>query len=178
MKKTLLLTAAFFVMLFSSNLTKAADDQKGHFGVGISLGLPLETGYTYIGGIDFKYEYLIEENLYLTGRLGYNYIGGKSETIDLGNGNTFNFAYSGYQIPFLVGAKYFFDEKFFGTGELGFVSTTVKVNLLGISANASTSGLAASIGAGYKLSDNIDLGLQFASYDSFKQLLLRGGYTF
>ena len=173
MKKTLLLTAALFAMLFTSNFANAAGDEESHFGIGITGGLPLETGYTAVVGADFKYEHFLQENLFLTGRIGFNYIPGK--TMDFFG---YSFSYSAYQIPFLIGAKYFFAEKIYGSAEIGGVHSSVKVNLFGLSATASTNGFGFAVGGGYKISENIDLGLHYAGYDGFGQLLVRGGYKF
>ena len=177
MKKTLLLTAALFTMLFFSNFANAAEEGD-HKSIGINLGLPTTTGYTAVIGVDFKYEHFLQENLYLTGRLGFNYIPGKSYTFPDGNGGTYSFSYSAYQIPLLVGAKYFFSENVYGTAELGGVYSGVKFNLFGLTGTATTTGFAFAIGGGYKINDQIDLGLTYGGYDGFGQILLRGAYSF
>jgi hypothetical protein len=98
-----------------------------------------------IGGMA-KGEFLVMENLAVTGRLGYIYHLEKDIA---------GFPLSTAEVPIMFGAKFYFmgePSGLYGAAELGLVSLSVSSSFLGATVTASEMKFGATVGAGFDLS--------------------------
>jgi hypothetical protein len=157
--------AAFFIVL---SLLCRAQIKLGvnslTLGAGISLAIPANNlPLSSIGtGIDLLAQYGLSEQLSVTADAGYMALFGKNA-----------FPHTGV-VPLRVGVRYFPVEQVYLAAKIGAGIYTLS--------NTNTSYTAYSVGAGYNLSEKIDVG---ASYDgftrkfgSFGYAAIRLGYTF
>lgn len=121
-----------------------------------------------------RYEYVLNAQLNLTGRLGFEYFVPKTV-----NG----FDYKFWTIPILVGAKFTVAPNFYVAGEIGLFNShfSATVPFLGeISSSETDFGL--TVGAGYRLG-NIDLRallqiMDLGNAGSSMSVVASAGYTF
>jgi hypothetical protein len=151
MKKILLMAAlmAFTVTTFDTSAIAAPKHRVDADG---ALRIPLgdwadATGMLGLGAM-FRYEFLVNPQLTVTGRIGYIYGMPKSE-------NSIDFSTS--EIPILAGIKWYFKgyksmkrAGLYGAAELGMFHITVKTDAEG-SKDESETEFGATIGAGYEM---------------------------
>ncbi|MDN3549809.1 hypothetical protein [Mucilaginibacter aquaedulcis] len=177
MKKILLtliiVTATMFTTLAQTKIGN------GKFSVGLEAGLPVGDASNYadyvIGG-SLKYELPVANNLFITGTAGYSSIHAKGINISFSSPNySYEFHSDGGSaglIPVKVGAKYYFDKRFFGEGQLGAAFTT--------SGNGSTL-FVYSPGVGYTFDGGFEAGFRYEAWSNngtIGQLALRLAYRF
>lgn len=175
--KKLIFTLAIAAVGLTAAAQDKASDKSLKFSVGVEAGLPLgdlkDVSSFGIGG-SVMGEYAAAESLGLTLSAGYMTFSGKTIEED---GESFK-APSLNLIPVLVGAKYHFNEKFYGHAQLGMSFASVKV--AGVSASTSAFTYAPTIGV--TPSENIDISLKYQSYtkggSSTSFLGLRVAYVF
>ena len=159
-------------------------------GMGIRIGadgafvLPVSSWSDVAGiglGVMARGEYALQPALHLTGRLGYIYNLSKDQA---GVGST-----GTSELPFLVGAKYYFSGEqggLYGAAELGLVSITSRadVDIMGYSTSASASEtkLGFTAGAGFEVG-GLDLRGQLfipsvGDAGDFLGIMATVGYTF
>jgi hypothetical protein len=161
--------------------TKNSNAQIGA-SVGLEIALPLEDGFGIGFGVTGGGEYSLDENMGITGQLGFIKLTAE------GDGS-----YS--MIPIQFGFKYYFDSNesgFYGHGQLGFHTfrasievptynfTTGAIGSETISSSNTEFSLA--FGGGYMINTNIDLGIRYNMIllegDNFNYLGLRAAYNF
>jgi len=171
--KKVIFTLAIATLGLTAVAQDKGSDKQLKFSVGVEAGLPLgdlkETSSLGIGG-SVMGEYAAAESLGLTLSAGYLTFSGK--TIEDEKMPALNL------IPVLVGAKYHFNDKFYGHAQLGMSFASVKV--LGVSASTSAFTYAPTIGV--TPSENIDISLKYQAYtkggSSTSFLGLRVAYVF
>jgi hypothetical protein len=154
-------------------------------GMGIRIGadgafvLPVSTwsDAASIGiGVLARGEYVLQPAMHLTGRLGYIYHLSKDvEGVSFGTS----------ELPFLVGAKYYFSGEqggLYGAAELGLVSVTVRGEVMGMSVSASETKFGVTAGAGFEMG-GLDLRGQLfipslGDAGDFLGIMATVGYTF
>ena len=152
MKKILLMAAlmAFTVTTFDTTAIAAAKHRVGADG---AVRMPLGDWADFTGilglGAMFRYEFLVNPQLTVTGRIGYIYGMPKSE-------NSVDFSTS--EIPILAGIKWYFKgyksmkrAGLYGAAELGLFMITAKWEGGGTSDDKSENKFGATIGAGYEM---------------------------
>jgi len=173
MKKKCLLLALFMTIL-QVDFVNAGTPQKGNaqqekpftIGCGLTAGLP-EGDYSELTSLalafDVQGEYALIPNLRITLSTGYLNFISKSGYGDLGIG----------QIPLLVGGKYCFSNKVYGSLQTG-------VSIL--TEEGAGTAFAIVPGIGYKINKTLDLMLKYqsASVDetNISFLGIRAGFTF
>jgi hypothetical protein len=157
MKKVFLSTLIVFLLVSAqtqnSNLS---------FGVGLNLGIPAKnlSGSSIAAGADLMAHYSLAKEVALTGDVGYTALFAKN------NGNTTNI------IPLRVGLRYYPVSSFFLGGKIGAGF---------LSGNGSVTTTAYSLGGGFKIDRQLELG---ASYDAYSKngtiglVNIRLGYFF
>lgn len=161
MKKSLLSIALVLGLVSTTLVTNA---QNGRFSVGAELALPMgdfgDAASTGFGG-SVRYEYPVNDNIGLTGTVGYLIFSGK--TVAGVDGPDWS------MIPVQVGGKYYFTENqegFYAGLEIGIHSSSIKTpeyNFGGFiipSQTVSSSDLSYAPQLGYHLA-NLDLGLRY-----------------
>lgn len=178
MKNLIKITAALFlVVAFSFN-------SKAQFGASVGLEVALPLGdfgnlASFGTGISAGGEFAIGDNIGLTAQIGYIYLlpadGLKSA----------------YTMPMQAGFKYYFDSNesgFYGHGQIGVHTTGVTtddfeffgVTVPGVS--SSSTDLSYAFGAGYLVSENIDLGARYnmiaGDGSTLSYISIRAAYNF
>lgn len=163
MKKLLILS--FLITFYFSSVAQESV-QGFRIGGGLSVVAPIGNNlkaYSVGVGLDLLGQYGISSQLAITGDVGYTTIFAKDDNLDAFN-----------VIPIRAGLRFFPTDKFFLGGKAG-------VGIITGSGN-STSGFAYSFGAGVKMDDRLDIGLNYDAVSknsaSFSYLGLRLGYFF
>lgn len=163
MKKLLIL--CFLISFYFSSVAQESV-QGFRIGGGLSVVAPIGNNlkaYSVGVGLDLLGQYGISSQLALTGDVGYTTIFAKDDNVDAFN-----------VIPIRAGIRFFPSDKFFLGGKAG-------VGIITGSGN-STSGFAYSVGAGFRMDDKLDIGLNYDAVSknsvSFSYLGLRLGYFF
>lgn len=175
-KSAALLIGSAFVSLTAS----------AQFSAGLEVALPDWEGVTPGVGASVCYEHEINENLGITGTVGYISVGTEADFLE---------AYS--MIPAQVGARYYLDDRsggIYGHAQVGIhsisaTSPEIVIDGLGIiddvvipSETVTDSYTSFAIGAGYVLSETLDASVRYNSltYEegSNSYIGLRVGYTF
>lgn len=122
------------------------------YSAGAELALPFEDGFGVGFGVTVGAEYELEDNMGITGQVGYimltNDVEGVSSSI----------------IPIQAGFKYYLEDNTSGIylhGQAGFHTMKVTVEFLGQEISASSTNLSLAFGGGYMVTENIDLGLRY-----------------
>jgi hypothetical protein len=164
MNKKLKMTACFMMLGLMSVAQNKPEVKSLKIGAGISLAIPANNlPLSSIGtGIDLLAQYGLSEDLSVTADAGYTALFGKNA-----------FPHTGV-VPLRVGFRYFPLEQVYLAAKIGAGIYTLS--------NTNTSYTAYAVGAGYNLSEKIDVS---ASYDgftrkfgSFGYAAIRLGYTF
>jgi len=145
MKTKLFLVVVLFVLAVSVN-AQSKDEKTFKIGVGALVGLPvgdLSKSASLAWGIDVMGEYAVAPSIGLTLSAGY---------LDWAKKSGYDGNWS--SIPVLVGGKYYFSDKLYGSAQLG-------VSIYSESAYGTAFAFAP--GIGYKISENIDLLLKYQS---------------
>lgn len=132
------------------------------FGIGLDLGIPAHnlSGSSIAAGADLMAEYGIAKEVALTGDIGYTALFAKS------GGKTTNI------IPLRAGIRFYPGSNFFVAGKIGAGF---------LSGNGSVTTTAYSLGGGFKIDNQLELG---ASYDGYSKngtvglVNIRLGYFF
>lgn len=163
--KTKLLVFVVLVALTLSVKAQSSDEKPFKIGAGALIGLPvgdISDVASLAYGVDVLCEYAVAPEFGVTLSAGYLDWAKKSGV----SGNM-------GVIPVLVGAKYFFTDNIYGSGQIGISFYTESR-----AGNAFTW----APGIGYKISDNLDLLLKFESWSKNSITTsffgLRVGYTF
>ena len=157
--KKVIFTLAIATVAFTANAQDKKSDKEFKFSVGVEAGLPLgdlKEGSSFGIGGSVMGEYAAAESLGLTLSAGYLTFSGKTIDVD---GESFK-SPSLNLIPVLVGAKYHFNDKFYGHAQLGMTFASVKVE--GVSASTSAFTYAPTIGV--TPSENIDISVKYQAY--------------
>lgn len=157
MKKVLLAS----LILFSVVSTKAQSSDLT-FGVGLDLGIPAHnlSGSSIAAGFDVMAHYSVSKEVAITGDVGYTALFAKS------GGKTTNI------IPLRAGIRFYPGSNFFVGGKIGAGF---------LSGNGSVTTTAYSLGGGFKIDKQLELG---ASYDGYSKngtvglVNIRLGYFF
>lgn len=164
--KTKIFMLLVLVVLSASVNAQTKDSKPFKMSVGAELGLPVgdvSTSYSLAYGVDLQGEYAASSSVGITISAGYIDWAAKS---GYGGGNIGS-------IPVLVGAKYYFADKFFGSVQAG-VSIFTDRNV----GNRFTF----APGIGYKISEKFDILLKYQtisfSGSSVNFLGVRAGLTF
>lgn len=162
--KKVLFTLALAIAAFAVNAQDKAAAKKFTIGGGATLGIPvgdLSAGSSFTVGADVQGEYAASENFGLTISAGYQNFLAKN-----GGGS------SGF-IPVLAGARYYFNEKFFGSAQAGISLSTV---------SGGGSAFTYAPGIGYKVNDKLDFTAKYqaATQNGFTSAFagVRVGYKF
>jgi hypothetical protein len=165
MKTRLFLIIVLVVVALSVN-AQNKDEKSFKIGAGAMIGLPMGdvADFTTMAyGVDLLGEYSVAPSFALTASLGYLDFAAKSGLSGLKMGF----------VPVLVGAKYFFSENIYGSGQIGLSFSTQSGG-----GNAFTF----APGVGYKVSENFDLMLKYQSASNdgsaISFLGVRAGLTF
>ena len=165
MKSKLFLLVAVFMFTVTG---KAQNTETKPFkiGIGLSAGLPVGDYADFASlalSLDVQGEYTIMSNLGVTLSAGYLNFVSKSGYGELGIG----------QIPILVGGKYYFSDKVYGSLQVGVALLTTE--------GAGTA-FAIAPGIGYKISKKIDVMAKYQSAtvdeSNISFLGIRAGYIF
>ena len=154
MKTKLILLAVLVTLILSVN-AQNTDNQPIKVGVGAMIGLPmgdLNDMASLAWGIDVMGEYAVDPSFALTLSIGYVDFVLKSEYKDMLDELDLD-AKMG-MIPVLAGAKYFFTDNLYGSGQIGISFSTQKDG---------GSAFTFAPGIGYKMSENLDLLLKYQS---------------
>lgn len=159
--------SAFIVLLFSGCFTAAIGQvTPGEFGfsVGAQLAIPASnlSGTSIGAGIDLTASYGLAESLAATADAGYTGLFGKDNSPNIS------------LVPIRAGVRYFLAENIYAGAKIG-------LGILSLS-NVSTNYTAYSIGAGYRMSPQFDIGASYDGYTrsgaSFGYAAVRLGYNF
>ncbi|OOQ60982.1 hypothetical protein [Mucilaginibacter pedocola] len=124
MKK--LLFSLLFVACSAAICLAQKDSDAAKFSIGLNLGLPVGVASDYssfIPGIDLKYDVPLAEGTFFTASAGYSRIFYKDVYKDYLKTAGIDRSSSGI-IPLKVGIKYYFDQFFYGEGQLGAAFST------------------------------------------------------
>lgn len=145
--KTKLFMFAVLVALTLSVSAQSTDEKPFKIGAGAMIGLPVGDAANFASlafGFDVLCEYTVAPEFGVTLSAGY---------LDWAKKSGFSGAKLG-QIPVLVGGKYYFAEKIYGSAQLGISFSTE---------SGGGSMFTFAPGVGVKLTDNIDLLLKYQS---------------
>jgi hypothetical protein len=162
--KLIVSAVAAVALFFTTNVNAQSGDSKAlRLGIGVNAGLPTNDAYSFVIGGDLRLQKDFSSNISGLLSAGYNSWSVKDE---LGGGSV-------GMIPVKAGAKIFFAESAYFSGELGAGFATKD--------NGSTAFLWAP-GVGYGFDNGLDLGLRYegAEYKggSLGQVALRVAYGF
>jgi hypothetical protein len=162
--KLIISAVAAVALFFSTNVNAQSGDSKAlRLGVGVNAGLPTNDAYSFVIGGDLRLQKDFSSNISGLLSAGYNSWSVKDE---FGGGSV-------GMIPVKAGAKIFFAESAYFSGELGAG--------FGTEDGAKTAFLWAP-GVGYGFDNGLDLGLRYegAEYKgaSLGQIALRVAYGF
>ena len=163
MKKLFILSLA--VMLYLNSIGQESV-QGFRIGGGLSVVAPVGTNlkpYSVGVGLDLLGQYGVSSQFAITGDVGYTTIFAKDDGVDAFN-----------VIPIRAGIRFYPSSQFFLGGKAGVGITTGSGN--------STSGFAYAVGAGFRMDDKLDIGLNYEAVSknsiSFPYIGLRLGYFF
>lgn len=153
---------AAVALFFSTNVNAQSDDSKAlRLGIGVDAGIPTTKGASFVIGGDLRLQKDFSSNISGMLSAGYNNWSLKN------GGGSFG------MIPVKAGAKVFFAESAYFSGELGAG--------FGTESNSKTAFLWAP-GVGYAFDNGLDLGLRYEgaerSGSSLGQVALRVAYGF
>ncbi|MBB5397565.1 MULTISPECIES: hypothetical protein [unclassified Mucilaginibacter] len=166
MKKLLL--AILFVGSASATCLAQAN-QGSKFNIGVEAGLPVGSThdlYNSVIGGSIKYELSVASSTFLTLSAGYNSFHSTDDYQAVGAKSSVGF------VPLKAGLKYYFNEGFFGEGQLGVAINTVKDG---------GSAFAYSPGIGYSFDGGLEAGVRYEGWSkggTISQVGLRVGYRF
>lgn len=161
MKKLLLL----LVIVAGAAFTASAQSDKARFSIGFDGGVPVgdaKNFYSVVLGGSLKYEMPIASSTMFTLSGGYSSFKVKD---DLGGGS------NGF-VPLKAGIKYFFNEGFYGEGQLGAVFSTE---------SGGGTAFAYAPGIGYALEGGFDIGVRYEGWShngTISQVAIRVAYSF
>jgi opacity protein-like surface antigen len=123
-------------------------------GVGAEVGVPMGDFNNYssvgFGGIG-TVGYMVDENLTVTGKIGFLSFSGKDQTVTVNGHSTTVSGGSVTVIPILVGGRYFFmppaDMRIYGSADIGIYNIN--------NGGGSKFGFAPAVGAQFKAGDNM-----------------------
>ncbi|MBI9071886.1 MAG: outer membrane beta-barrel protein [Melioribacteraceae bacterium] len=176
-----------FTVVLLLCVTVAVNAQSGQMAVGggIVVAMPMgdfgdEAGMGF--GATVRGEYALNKQMSIVADIGY---------ITYGEEELFNISYSYSQIPIMAGVKYYFNNGFYGIGQLGIhmfsfdmdvpSETYMGITVGGGSSSSSTSEFGLNIGGGYEAKVGnmiLDLSAQYGMISDANQLLLRAGLKF
>lgn len=177
--KKILLALAFIAGTACTTFAQTKSGDGGKFSIGLEGGLPVGDIHNYsnyiIGG-SLKYEYPVANNLFITASAGYSSIHIKGFDYSYNDPElSFQFHSDGGSagiIPVKVGAKYYFDGRFFGEAQVDAAFGT----------NSGSSTLFAySPGIGYTFAGGFEAGVRYEAWSNngtIGQLGLRLAYRF
>lgn len=165
MKRTIrfmAITAAVVALFFTTNANAQSADSKAlRLGIGLNAGIPTSEGASFVIGGDLRLQKDFSSNISGLLSAGYNHWTLKNDAGSFG------------MIPVKAGAKIFFAESAYFSGELGAGFST--------ESGGKTSFLWAP-GIGYGFDNGLDLGLRYegaeVSGGSLGQVALRVAYGF
>ncbi len=162
--KVLATAVAAIALFITSNVNAQTGDSKAtRLGIGLNVGVPTTTGYSFAVGGDLRLQKDFSSNISGILSAGYN---SYSKKDSYGGGSV-------GLIPVKVGAKIFFAESAYFSGELGAGFQT--------KSGGSTAFLWAP-GIGYGFDNGLDLGLRYEGAEfkngSIGQVALRIAYGF
>ncbi len=166
MKKLILAFAALTITAASFAQDKMVHESmhKTTFGIGANIGIPMNTGtdvYSISYGADLQADIGVAEMLKATLSAGYQNFSIK---------NTYGGG-SGYFIPVLAGIKYYFSDKFYGHGQLGYGF-----------AKSGGGAFAYAPSIGYNFSENFDASVKYLAFSksgyTLGDVMLRIAYNF
>lgn len=162
--KKMILTAVVAVIAFSANAQEKASGKTFKFSVGLTAGIPIgdiKSATSFVIGGDVQGEYAAAETVGITLNAGYLKFTAKE-----------GFETSGL-IPVLVGAKFYFAEKFYGQPQVGLTLSTQ---------SGGGSAFTYAPAFGYQVSENFDLAVKYQAFtkSSFTTSFigLRAAYSF
>ena len=169
MKNFLFLLVILSVVAFRSFAQSSKDG--GKLSLGLETGLPIAdfnvTHSLAIGG-SIKYDQPVATNTFVTLSAGYSSFIGKK------NIRSFGF------VPVKVGLKYFFNQGFFGEGQIGAAFST-QGGAGGGNAIGGGTAIAYAPGVGYSFNHNIEVGVRYEAWykdGTVSQIGLRAAYKF
>ena len=156
MKKITMILAVLALTVGAATAQKKGTSDAKTFSVGLELGMPMgdfgDLAKLGIGG-SVKYAKPMGDNGALTGTVGYSSFAGK----DAASGATWSI------LSFKAGYQFKMDGGLYVEPQLGFGSLSTKIDLGGVSATASSSGLLYAAGVGYVINNTIDLSARYES---------------
>lgn len=162
--------ATFIIVFFMFGALSYAQEGFHKVNVGVDLALPMGdlSNMSSIGfGVSGKVYYGLNQEMNITGSLGYLNFPYKES--DLSGGLS--------MIPVMFGFDYDFGG-FYVEPKLGFVFTSMKVKLMGMSSGThSSTELGIGLGGGYRL-DNLDFSAHFNIVDNLNYFGIRAAYSF
>lgn len=170
---TVILQRLTLSLFFFFGWSVAFSQTKALFNPGIEVGVPVgdySNVYTPAPGVSLKLELPAAKNTFITlsaGFIKFKFTDDfKQQLLALGNTQS-----SAGFVPIKLGAKYYFNMRFFGEGQLGLSAGTAK--------SAGTSFVYAP-GMGYSFARGWEVGLRYEAWtksgSTFSQLGLRLGY--
>ncbi|RFZ82081.1 hypothetical protein DYU05_15740 [Mucilaginibacter terrenus] len=167
MKK--ILFAILFVVGAASTCFAQSSSETGKFSLGLNAGLPVGSAHdvsSFAGGLDLKYDLPIATGTFFTISGGYTRF----------FYNDFGKAVSGEKgagfVPLKAGIKHYFDQGFYGEGQLGAVFSTQ---------SGGGTGFAYAPGLGYTFDGGFDVGVRYEGWSkngTTSQVALRLGISF
>jgi hypothetical protein len=140
--KIVAVAAAALAIFFTTNVNAQSAPK---FGIGLNVGVPTQTGYSFAIGGDLRYQFDIDKQLSVPLTAGYTNISIK----DTYGGGSFGY------IPVKAGLKYFFNETGSGVYGLGEVGAA-----FGTNSGSGTSFVYSPV-VGYAWSSGLDLGVKY-----------------
>lgn len=163
--KKLLFTLLIISALFSNAQFRAS--------LGAEVAIPFEDGVNFGLGLNVGGEYLLNDNMGLTGNIGVTHFFTDIDDFSLN------------AIPIMFGYRYYldsYDSGLFFSGQLGFNIMTWKYKILDQTSKDSDTKFGFGIGGGYRINENIEVGLRYNmvmyDLDNFNYLSIGGAYSF
>jgi hypothetical protein len=169
MKKFLFALVILVSAVFSSHAQSSKDG--GKFSIGLEAGLPIadfNKTHTFAIGGSVKYDQPVGANTFVTLSAGYSSFRGKEGI------RSFGF------VPVKAGIKYFFNQGFFGEGQIGAAFST-QGGAGGGNAIGGGTAIAYAPGFGYSFNRNIEVGVRYEAWykdGTISQIGLRLAYKF
>lgn len=146
--KFLASAVAALALFFTSTHVNAQSAPK--FGIGLNVGIPTTTGYSFAIGGDLRYQFDIDKQLSVPITAGYTNFSLK----DTYGGGSFGF------IPVKAGLKYFFNDS--GAGAYGLAEAGAGFS----TTSGGGTAFVYSPAVGYAWSNGLDLGLKYEGYSN------------
>lgn len=172
MKK--ILFAILFVVGAAGTSFAQSSSETGKFSIGLNAGLPIGSAHdvsSFAGGLDLKYDLPIATGTFFTISGGYTRFFYKGEVKDALKSIGIDKSGQGF-IPLKAGVKHYFDQGFYGEGQLGAVFSTE---------SGGGTGFAYAPGIGYTFAGGFDLGVRYEGWSkdgTTSQVALRLGISF